>query len=171
MRAPFGKLATVGELSARKGRIVCALVAGAQIAACAPTALETVDLGDQIEAPELNLDEQFFHCEIQPKVLTQYGCAAGGPGDSGGCHAARSALRLVDAPTAPTCQGGRVVGMPSPESLVNLERVRADIGVDADSSPLYRRPTGLDSHPRVIFASDSEAAALLRSWLNGGGSS
>ncbi len=149
-------------------RAALTFAASALCSACTPTALDTVDLGDQIEAPELNLDEQFYHCEIQPNVLTQYSCASGGPGDTGGCHAQRSALRLVDAP-APVCAGDRVVGAPSPESLANLERVRADIGVDADSSPLYRRPIGLDSHPRVVFAPDSDAAALLKRWLDGAG--
>jgi hypothetical protein len=136
-------------------------------AGCTPTALDTIDLGDHPEPPDLALDEDFFHCEVQPKVLTAQGCATGAPGESGSCHMARSALRLLEAPTATICQSGRVVGGASRESTVNLERVRASVGVDADASPLYRRPLGLDSHPRAIFPADSEAAAVLRAWLDG----
>jgi hypothetical protein len=133
-----------------------------------PTAIDTVDLGDNFEAPELVLDEDFYHCEIQPKVITAYRCSAGGAGDGGGCHAQKSALRLIEVLEPPRCQDGRLVGTPPPESEVNLERVRAAVGVDADASPIYRRPLGLDSHPRVIFDAGSEPAALLRMWLSQG---
>jgi hypothetical protein len=135
--------------------------------ACTPTALDTVDLGDNPEPPDLALDENFFHCEIQPNVITAQGCATGGAGESNSCHMARSALRLIQVPMPSLCQGGRLVGSASPESIVNFERVRTSVGVDADSSPLYRRPLGLDSHPRAIFTSDSASAMLLRSWLDG----
>lgn len=134
---------------------------------CMPTSLDTVDLGDNPEPAELSLDENFFHCEIQPKVLTASGCAGGAAGEGGSCHTARSALRLVEVPTPSLCQNGKLVGSPAAESVLNLERVRSDVGVDADSSPLYRRPLGLDSHPRAIFTADSEPAMLLRMWLNG----
>ena len=147
------------------------MAVGIAIAASAcgtPTVADTVALGDNFEAPEFALDEDFFHCEIQPNVITAYRCAPGESGDGGGCHAQKSALRLIVAPDPPRCQGGHVVGTPPPESEVNLERVRAAIGVDPDSSPLYRRPLGLDSHPRVIFDANSQAAALLRMWLSDG---
>lgn len=136
-------------------------------AQCTPTGLDTVDLGDNPEPPDLALDEDLFHCEVQPKVLGAHGCAAGGTGESGSCHSARSALRLVEVPVPSVCQSGRLVASASPESLFNLERVRTSIGVDADTSALYRRPLGLDSHPRVVFTADSDAANLLRAWLDG----
>jgi hypothetical protein len=172
----------VGELSSRRvgspagepslvRRFARALVVGCALlpcgAGCTPTALDTVDLGDNPETPELSLDESFFHCEIQPRVLTAQGCSGGGPGESGSCHAARSALRLVEVPVPSLCQGGRPLGSAAAESIVNFERIRTSVGTDAESSPLYRRPLGLDSHPRMVFASDSEPAMLLRSWLNG----
>jgi len=135
--------------------------------ACTPTALDTVDLGDNPEPPDLALDESFFHCEIQPNVITAQGCAGGGAGEANSCHMARSALRLIQVPMPSLCQGGRLVGSPSPESVVNFERVRTSVGIDADASPLYRRPLGLDSHPRIIFAANSPAAMLLRAWLDG----
>jgi hypothetical protein len=146
-----------------------ALVIACCMQACTPTSFDTVDLGDNPETADLSLDENFFHCEIQPKVITAQGCASGAAGEGGSCHTARSALRLVEVPTPSMCQNGKLVGSAAPESELNLMRVRSDVGVDADASPLYRRPLGLDSHPRQIFTSDSEPAMLLRMWLNGQG--
>lgn len=139
------------------------------LSACTPTAADTVDLGDHFDAPEIALDTDFFHCEIQPNVLSRSSCAEGGSGEGGSCHTQKSALRLVVVQAPARCQDGRVVGAPPAESEVNLERVRAAIGPEAEASPLYRRPVGLDSHPRVIFDERSPEADLLRQWLNGGG--
>jgi hypothetical protein len=128
----------------------------------------TVDLGDNVEAPDLDVDEDFFHCEIQPKVLTEYGCASGAAGEEGGCHSARSALRLLEVSTPARCRDDRAIGAVPQESQTNLERIRSEIGSDAESSPFYRRPLGLDSHPRQIFTEDSAPAALIRRWLDRG---
>ncbi|MEY4508239.1 MAG: hypothetical protein RLZZ450_361 [Pseudomonadota bacterium] len=157
----------LGRQSRRAPALAALCVLGWSLGACTPTALDTVDLGDNPEPPDLALDESFFHCEIQPNVITAQGCATGGTGEANSCHMARSALRLIQVPTPSLCQGGRLVGSASPESIVNFERVRTSVGIDADASPLYRRPLGLDSHPRTIFASDSPAAVLLRAWLDG----
>lgn len=145
---------------------LCALAFPPQ--ACTPTAVDTVDLGDNFEAPELTLDTDFFYCQVQPNVLSAMSCAEGGSGDGGGCHTERSALRLVPVDEAARCQDDRLVGAPPAEAELNLERVRASIGVDAESSALYRRPLGLDSHPRPIFDAQSPEAMLLRRWLSGG---
>jgi hypothetical protein len=134
----------------------------------ASSGCNTVDLGDHFEAPEVAVDENLFHCEIQPRVLTEYRCAGGKEGEEGGCHTARSALRLVEVDGEARCRDGRVIGAPPDASQVNLERIRASLGIDAESSPFYRRPLGLDSHPRVIFTEDSEAAELIRRWLDQG---
>jgi hypothetical protein len=143
----------------------CASIAGCDNL----TASQTIDLGDNPEAVDLALDEDFFHCVIQPKVVTAQRCAEGGAGDSGGCHSARSALRLVEVEKGSTrCSGGRVAGLAAAESVLNLERIRTTIGVDAEASPFYRRPVGLDSHPREIFSEDSEPAELIRDWLDRG---
>jgi hypothetical protein len=135
---------------------------------CTPTAIDTIDLGDNFEAPELTLDEDFFYCEIQPNVISAMSCAEGGSGDSGGCHAQRSALRLIPVNEPARCQDGRLIGAPITDAEVNLSHVRSSVGIDAESSPLYRRPLGLDSHPRQIFDAQSPQAALLRRWLSGG---
>lgn len=135
---------------------------------CAHVGCGTVDLGDHPEVPELALDEDFFHCEIQPLVLTEYRCARGADGEGGSCHAAQSALRLEDVSTPARCRDGRILGVPPQDAENNLSRLRTAIGIDAESSPLYRRPLGLDSHPRRIFDDKSEAATLLRRWLDQG---
>jgi hypothetical protein len=162
----FAVRTSVSQL--RHAKLLAVGVAIAASACDTPTAADTVDLGDNFEAPELVLDEDFFHCEIQPKVITAYRCSAGDTGDGGGCHAQKSALRLIAVSEQPRCQAGRLIGAPPAESEVNLERARAVVGVDADSSPIYRRPLALDSHPRMIFDARSEPAALLRMWLSQG---
>jgi hypothetical protein len=145
------------------------LAAAIVLGACGtPTVADTVDLGDNPEPANVMLDEGFFHCRIQPEIITAQRCSEGGAGDSGGCHSSQSALRLFTVPTQPRCRDDRVIGSPPPESQINLERVRPTIGVDAESSPFYRRPLGLDSHPRVIFTEDSKEAELIRAWLSRG---
>ena len=158
----------------RSGAFVAQVAWGAVAAACATgcvsdiTAGNTVDLGDNFEAPDFALDEDFFHCVIQPQVITKYKCASGGAGDGDGCHASRSALRLVEVTDEPRCSDNRVIGAPPSESVVNLERVRATIAGEAAASPFYRRPLGQDSHPRKIFDDSSDPADLIRQWINQG---
>lgn len=130
----------------------------------------TVDLGDDIVPPDVQLDEDFFYCEIQPNVITAHGCASGMGGEAGTCHADRSALRLVDTmDPPPACTDGAVTGgTVSPDYVMNLDAVRFTVQSDPLSSPFYRRPTGLDSHPRVIFAEDDPAAQLIVDWIERG---
>ena len=76
-------------------RIAIALLPAA---ACGPAhengVAGTVDLGDDFVAPDLQLDDAFFYCRIQPEVLTRHSCATGDSGEEGSCHSAASALRL-----------------------------------------------------------------------------
>lgn len=130
----------------------------------------TIDLGDNIVPPDLQLDEDYFYCVIQPQVITAKGCATGGAGEAGQCHADRSALRLVptmDGP--PECEDGVVTGGDlSADYIANFEAVRFTVQSDPLSSPFYRRPTGLDSHPRQIFPEDDECADMIVEWINRG---
>lgn len=131
----------------------------------------TVDLGDNFVPPDLVLDEDFFYCRIQPEVITPQSCASGAAGDGNACHANRSALRLSSAAESaapPTCEDGIVVGAVPPEYEANLEAVRFTVQSDPLSSPFYRRPTGLDSHPREIFGEDDECADMIVEWINRG---
>jgi hypothetical protein len=125
-------------------------------------------LGDDFVAPELQLDEAFFYCRIQPEVLTKHSCASGGPGEKGSCHDSRSALRLTatDAPS-PCSKQGAVVG-PVPDAYkANFEAVRFSVQSDPLSSPLYLRPLNRASHPRMIFGENDPAAKLIVQWIAG----
>jgi hypothetical protein len=140
------------------------------VCAAWPAGCGTIDLGDDIIAPDLQLDEDFFHCEIQPNVLTAKSCASGMDSENGSCHSDRSALRLVaTTDAAPLCEGGVIVGGTIPaDSIANFEAVRFTVQSDPLSSPFYRRPTGMDSHPRVIFAEDDPCADLIVQWITQG---
>jgi hypothetical protein len=127
----------------------------------------TVDLGDNIVPPDLALDEDFFFCNIQPNVLTMYSCAGGEGGEGGSCHTAQSALRLVDTTEPAPCDvDGNVIGAVPLAYRSNLDAVRFTIQSDPLSSPFYRRPIGLASHPRVIFEEGSPPAELIVEWLS-----
>jgi hypothetical protein len=140
--------------------------------ALALSACGTVDLGDNFVAPPVQLDEDFFYCEIQPNVLTEHSCAAGGSGESGMCHSARSALRLVDidAPDLPLCdEEGRVLDPIPLDATNNLDAIRFTVQGSALSSPLYLRPINRASHPRRIFDENDPAAMLIIDWISQGG--
>lgn len=132
----------------------------------------TVDLGDNIVPPDIAVDDDFFYCQIQPHVLTQHSCASGASGDAGGCHASRSGMRLnsmAETDPPPTCDSSNHVTGAIPDSYRdNLAAVRAELQSDPLSSPFYRRPVGLDSHPRVIFPESDAAAMLIVEWLSAG---
>jgi hypothetical protein len=132
----------------------------------------TVDPGDNFVSPSLMLDEDFFYCRIQPEVISAQTCASGAAGEAGDCHSARSALRLdpmgeTDAP--PACDGDFLVGAPPPSYRDNFQSVQFTVQTDPLSSPFYRRPVGLDSHPRQIFPEGSPEADLIIEWIGAGG--
>ncbi|MDQ3032282.1 MAG: hypothetical protein M3Y87_07695 [Myxococcota bacterium] len=141
-------------------------IAGGGLAGCG-----TIDLGDNIVPPDLMLDEDFFYCRIQPEVVQPSGCAGGGPGEEGMCHTSRSSMRLVDTTgvAPPECEGDMVVGVVPPEYMQNFTAVQFTVQSDPLSSPFYRRPTGLDSHPRVIFPEGDPSADLISQWISRGG--
>ena len=139
------------------------------VLACA--ACGTVDPGDNFIAPDVMLSEDFFYCRIQPEVITANSCASGGAGEAGMCHSSMSAMRLApgaEMAAPPTCMGDELVGTPPPEYVDNYMAVQLAVQTDALSSPFYRRPTGLDSHPRVIFAEGSAEADLIVQWISMG---
>jgi len=131
----------------------------------------TIDPGDDFVPPDVQLSDDVYFCAVQPQVVSALRCASGGPGEAGACHAARSALRLrVDAETdpPPTCENGIPVTTVPPSYVDNLERVRVTVSSDPESSPFYRRPTGLASHPRVVFDTNSPEAELVLDWIASG---
>ncbi len=152
------------SLYAAVGAAVLVILSGGALAACG-----TVDLGDNIVPPDLQLDEDFFYCEIQPNILTAKSCAGGESGESG-CHAERAQLTLMDTTDAPpVCEDGVVVGGDiSADYIFNLEEVRATVQSDPLSSAFYRRPTNLDSHPRQIFPESDPCADMIAQWISRG---
>lgn len=132
----------------------------------------TEPLGDNFVAPDPMIDEDFFYCRIQPEIIAVQSCSSGGAGEGGMCHSARSALRLDpmgESDPRPACEGDLLIGDPPASYVANFERVRFTVRADPFSSPFYRRPIGLDSHPREIFAPDSAEADLIVMWLTGSG--
>jgi len=130
----------------------------------------TVDLGDNIVAPDLQLDEDYFYCVIEPQVMQVGSCATGAAGEAGSCHTARSSMRLSDTTSVapPTCEDDRPTTAVPDEFMLDFRAVQFTVQSDPLSSPFYRRPTGLDSHPRVIFTADSVEAGLIEEWISRG---
>ena len=139
---------------------VCTVVAG-----CG-----TLNLGDDIVPPDVQLDEDFFHCGSSPTSSRRTAARPEWEARWAPATPNRSALRLVatmDPP--PECADGVITGgTVSTDSIANLEAVRFEVQSDALSSPFYRRPTGLDSHPRVIFPENDPAAQLIVEWISRG---
>ncbi len=132
-----------------------------------------VDLGDNPSPPSNQLDEDYFFCQVMPNVIVPQSCAPGVAGDGGACHLTQSALFLEDASgiAPPGCdENDRLLpGEVAPDVYQrNLTRVRFTVASDPMSSPFYRRPLQLDSHPRMIFAIDSPEEVILRTWITGG---
>lgn len=143
----------------------------AALAALVVSACGTVDPGDNFVAPNLMLDEDFFYCVIQPEVIARQTCASGGPGEAGMCHASRTSLDLdpageTDPP--PACADNAVTGAVPLSYENNFLSVQTTVQSDPLSSPFYRRPTGLDSHPRIVFSETSPEAMLVFEWINSG---
>lgn len=128
----------------------------------------TVDLGDDFVAPELQLDTDFFYCRIQPEVLTKFSCAGGAAGEGGSCHDSRSALRLAATEESVQCDDGAVVGTAPDAYQDNFEAIRFSVQSNALDSPLYLRPLGRASHPRIVFDENDPAADLIVEWISGG---
>jgi len=131
----------------------------------------TVDPGDDFIPPDVQLSEDTFHCVIQPEIVTRLQCASGGPGEAGACHASRSALRLrpeAESDPPPTCEDGIPVTAVPDSFIDNFERVRVTVSSDPESSPFYRRPAGLASHPREVYPPTSAEADLVLDWIAAG---
>jgi hypothetical protein len=152
-------------------RLLLTLALAATATGCV---FDEVDRGDNFVPPDLSLDEDFFYCQIQPNVVSAQSCASGQAGEAGTCHSARSSLRLsvtAETDTPPACDAANVVtGTVPPSYQENFQAVQFTVQNDPTSSSFYRRPLGLDSHPRVIFDEASPEADLIRRWIATGGS-
>lgn len=151
--------------SPQMGRLIAALGCILALTGC-----ETVDLGDNFVPPDLRLDEDFFFCRIQPEVIAASSCASGMMGES--CHGdGASSYQLdPDGEIDPSpCTDGVVTG-PIPTSYQNnFTWTSPEVRSDPLSSPFYRHPVGISTHPRIIFDEGSPEAALIVEWITGGG--
>jgi len=130
----------------------------------------TVDLGTYEGVRDLKLDESYFYCVVQPKVLTAKKCAGGdsSAGDTaGGCHSSTSSFRLAEVPTPVACESGKPTGTASAEERANYAASSLRATRDPSTSPLLTKPTqsGGVSHPRRIFESNAPEADLIRTWI------
>lgn len=145
---------------------------GTALALAAPLALgcNTVDLGENIVPPNVRVDEDQFYCEIAPQILAAHSCATGGTSECTGttCHSSTSSFRLASMVTLPTCEDGSPVDSIDPELEDDFQSVQLFLGSDAVSSPFYRRPVNLDSHPCRVFDEGSAEADLIASWIESG---
>ena len=160
------------RLLGRAGVVGALSLCGLSASACGPARdngfVGSVDLGDDVVGPDLQLDDAFFYCRIQPEVLTRHSCAQGESGEQGNCHEARSALRLLATDDPPPCDDAGFVVDDVPDAYAkNLDAVRFSVQSDALTSPLYLRPLNRASHPRRIFGEKDAAAGLIVEWISG----
>lgn len=126
----------------------------------------TVDPGTYEGVRDVKPDENYFYCVIQPQVLNAKKCATGEGGDSG-CHATATPMRLQIVDTPVPCLSGK----PDPSKISGAERANYTasslrVNRDVESSPFLRRPIGASGH-KVLFASSSTEADLIRKWVAG----
>jgi hypothetical protein len=165
--------AQVGTLRDVQSRAAGVLIGTLILAGCGAAenngVVGSVDLGDDFIAPDLHLDEETFYCRVQPEVLTKSKCATGNSGEGGSCHSSQSALRLIDTDEpAPCNRDGMLDGEPPDAYKSNFVAVQFAVQGDPLNSPLYLRPTGNASHPRVIFNENDPAAVIIYDWISAG---
>jgi len=126
----------------------------------------TVDPGADFSIAELVFDEDFYYCQVEPRVIFAHGCSNGMAGD-GGCHARVTSFRIQEyaPPVSDNCMGNVVGNVLIPQTArQNYNSAQARMRRDANTAPLLLKPTGQASHPRQIFPDDSDAAAAIREW-------
>jgi hypothetical protein len=130
------------------------------------TGCGTVDLGTYEGVRDLRLDEDYFYCVIQPRVLTAKKCSSGEPGDSGGCHSSNSSYRLADVAAPVNCASGKPTVLPSAEERSNYGASSLRVTRDPETSPLLLKPIGKSgSTHKLVFDSSSAEAGLIRTWI------
>jgi hypothetical protein len=127
------------------------------------------DPGADFEVANIVFDENFYYCQVEPRALFAMSCSTGDPalGDgTGGCHASVTSFHLLPymPPVSDTCMGNVPGGVIPTEARDNYRSAQVQMRRDVESAPLYQRPQGRPTHPRQIFNSDSDAAAVIREW-------
>jgi hypothetical protein len=149
----------------------CLFVLAAGLAGCGEEGLfpTTVDPGPDFEVANIVFDENFYYCQVEPRALFAMSCGTGDPalGESAGsCHASATSFRFIPymPPVAETCMGNVPGGVIPTEARDNYQAAQVRMRRDSESSPLLLRPMGIVTHPRQVFNSDSDAAAVIREW-------
>jgi hypothetical protein len=129
----------------------------------------TIDPGADFEVANIVFDEGFYYCQVEPRLLFASSCGTGNPalGDgAGGCHQAVTGFTFLDyTPRVyETCTGIIPGGAIPTEARDNYRSAQVQMRRDVDSAPLFLRPQGIPTHPRKIFAADSDQAAVIREW-------
>jgi hypothetical protein len=154
--------------TARVGARVSALAFALLAIACGEEGLlpTTVDPGPDFSLADLLFDEGFFYCQVEPRAITPLRCGPGDPaaGDSG-CHDTITSFRLRSHLDI-ACDGNVPIDAIPVEARGNYTNAQARMRRDPNSSPLLLRPLQKLEHPRAVFDTNSDAAAVIREWAN-----
>lgn len=135
---------------------------GVLVASCS-----SVDPGGDFQFPQIVYEENFFYCQVEPKVLLAKQCGSGDPTQdgTGGCHANTTSFRVVPHDPPVDCGGTNVpVGSIPAESRGNYQTAQTEMALNVEAAPLLTHPTAKTDHPRQIFAPDSDEASVIRQW-------
>ena len=129
----------------------------------------TVEPGDDPKIAQVVYDEDFFYCQVEPKVLVAQSCSSGDPSKdaSGGCHATATPFRVLalDPNDMVTCDAnGRHTGSVPQVAQSNYGAAQAEMTPNAETAPFFTHPTQKTNHPRQIFDTSSMEAEIIRQW-------
>jgi hypothetical protein len=131
----------------------------------------TVDPGETFIVPNQTFNEDFFYCEVEPKLIFGKGC-----GDLNGtnpsCHYNSSAVSGMALQNhAPVdCAGGKPTSPPTLGSApkANYTAVSLQMSRDYLTAAIYVRPTSTTAHPQVnggsVYAKDDAVVDVIRQW-------
>src|SRR5262245_44408092 len=115
----------------------------------------TVEPGAEFAIAAVTYDENYFYCEVEPKVLIAKSCGTGIAGDTSGCHSTVTHFRLnVTMTSTPVqCDGLTPTGGISQASQANYQAAQGEMTLDYANAPLIAWPTQkFKGHPRKIFS-------------------
>ena len=129
----------------------------------------TVEPGSDPAIAQVVYDDDFFYCEVQPKVLIAQSCSTGDPSKdpSGGCHATATnfhILTLGPNDTVTCDSNGKHTGFIPDLSKSNYGNAESEMTPNAETAPLLTHPTQITPHPRQIFDTSSMEAEIIRQW-------
>lgn len=134
---------------------------------------KSVDPGADFVQENVTFDEEFFYCRVEPMLFEQ-SCGSGVAGEDpqNGCHFSVTKFRLTDyAPrVSDACTGSALGTATNPNPMIpqaaqqNYTAAQARMKRDPSLAALLLRPIGKATHPRQIFAENSDQAEIIRQW-------